>query len=186
MKDKLGTNVRLYTDKELLEAVKKHKDFVSIPQGYWLLCIRSSEDENDAFDDKFYLFKGEEFIMLSSGTTNKGNKGTAVILPAWHYEKWARGLHRGKVSAYVQIADVDYARDFTNDEKTNPTSGVYQNVIGVNIHPADYDLKKKIVKKNIGGWSEGCLVWNNIPDYVKFLDFTKEQKKMTVCLMNEF
>lgn len=184
--DKLGTNVRIYTNNELLDAAKKHKDFISLPQGIWILAMRSKEDATDLFDDKFYVFKGENCLMVSSGTTNKGNKGTAVILPAWHYDKWSRGLHKGKVPAYVQIADVDYARDYTADGKTNPTTGVFQNVIGVNIHPADYDLKKKIVKKNIGGWSEGCLVWNNIPDYVKFLDITESQKKMTVCLMDEF
>lgn len=179
-------NVRQYTDEELLTHAKITKGFKLIPSDYWLKMVRSKEDAKDSFDDKFYLFKGEEFVFATSGTTNKGDKGTAVILPGWNYQKWGRGKHKGKMEAYVQIAGVDFSRDFTVDGKTNPTSPVSNTIIGVNIHAADYDLTKKIVKVNIGGWSEGCLVWNNIPDYVKFLALTKGQQKMTVCLVDEF
>lgn len=62
--------VRTYKDKELLEKVKSLSSFKDIPSGYWLLGVRSNEDTPNRFDDKIYLFKGEEFILVTSATTN--------------------------------------------------------------------------------------------------------------------
>ncbi len=64
--------VRAYTDKELLQRVKELDSFKDIPSGYWLLGVRSSEDEPNRFDDKIYLFKGEQFVDVTSCTTNPG------------------------------------------------------------------------------------------------------------------
>jgi hypothetical protein len=67
--------VRSYTSKQLLDKVKTLKSFVVIPSGYWILGVQSNEDAYDRFDDKFYLFKGEDFIMVTTGTTNAGSDG---------------------------------------------------------------------------------------------------------------
>ena len=66
------SNVRFYTDKQILDRVKSLPSFQFIPSDYWLCGIRSTEDKSDNYDDKFYLFKGEKFIMVTSGTTNPG------------------------------------------------------------------------------------------------------------------
>ena len=68
----MKTNVRAYTDKELLARVSELPDFNGIPEGYWPLFVRSQEDEFDRFDDKVYLFKDKNFVMVTSCTTNKG------------------------------------------------------------------------------------------------------------------
>lgn len=70
------TNVKNYTDQQILDKIKTLPKFKHFPTNYWIVGIRSNEDANDIFDDKFYFFKGEEFISVTSGTTNKGNKGT--------------------------------------------------------------------------------------------------------------
>ena len=46
------TNVRSYTDIELLEKVKLVRNYKGIPGTYWILAVRSNEDETDKFDDK--------------------------------------------------------------------------------------------------------------------------------------
>jgi len=63
--------VRAYTDKELLQRVKELDSFKDIPSGYWLLGVRSSEDEPNRFDDKIYLFKGKITALIQIGAQIK-------------------------------------------------------------------------------------------------------------------
>jgi len=56
--------VKNYTDEQLLSRVKSLPNFKSIPTDYWILGVRSNEDTPDAFDDKFYIYKGEQFITV--------------------------------------------------------------------------------------------------------------------------
>ena len=64
--------VKSYSDSQLLDRVKSIKSFKGIPEGYWILGVRSNEDEPNKFDDKFYIWNGEKFITMTSGTTNPG------------------------------------------------------------------------------------------------------------------
>ena len=186
------TNVKNYTTEQLLDHVKAMPDFKGIPQKYWLLCVRSNEDATDKFDDKRHLFHAEKFISVSSITTNKGNKGTAVMCTGWHYDSWlpSNGVtvrhHKGKTPCLRQVKGVPYRRDYTADGKTNPTTEIFRDIIFMNYHPATHDLKSGIVKENIGGWSEGCLVENNTPKYVILYNQIKNNGHTTVCLIDEF
>jgi hypothetical protein len=69
------TNVKNYTDKQLLDRVQGLTSYFWTPDDMWLLFVRSNEDANDQFDDKVYIFKGSSFQFVTSCTTNKGNKG---------------------------------------------------------------------------------------------------------------
>ena len=70
------TNVRSYTDDQLLARVESHaRGFHHFPADRWLLGVRSNEDEFNKFDDKFYLFNGVVFEAVYTGTTNTGTKG---------------------------------------------------------------------------------------------------------------
>ena len=179
--------VRSYTDKELLDHVKALPSFNGFPGEPWLLFVRSKEDTNDRFDDKVYMFQLDQFIMVTSCTTNKGNKGTAVMeADRWNYDCYAYGLHKGKMEALRQIAKVPYRRDNTADGKTNPTTEIMDNIIFMNIHGATYNKGSQQVATKIGGWSEGCLVLNNNPDYEKMVKIAKDQAKVSICLINEF
>ena len=68
----MRTNVRSYTDKELLTRVSELDSFRGWPEGYWILGVQSNEDKFNVFDDKFYVYKGTKFIRTMSGTTNAG------------------------------------------------------------------------------------------------------------------
>jgi hypothetical protein len=181
------SNVKSYTDNQLLARVKAMPNYKSIPSGLWLLFVRSNEDANDQFDDKVYIWIGEKFQFVTSCTTNKGNKGTAVMeADRWNYDAYAYGLHRGKMEALRQVKGVPYRRDYTNDGKTNPTTELKTDIIFMNIHGATYNKGSQQVATKIGGWSEGCLVLNNNPDYEKMVRMAKDYPSVSICLINEF
>ena len=64
--------VRNYTDKELLDRVKSLKTYKTLPSNRWILGVRSKADIPNEFDDKFYIFEGEKFIDVLTGTTHPG------------------------------------------------------------------------------------------------------------------
>lgn len=179
--------VRKYTDKELLTRVKALPSFVKVPENYWLLGVRSIDDETDKFDDKFYLWKGEQFIMVTTGTTNKGLKGTAVMMDDnWMYNSYRYGLHRGKMKAIRQVKGVPYYRDKNFDGKTNQLGQVYNDLIYMNIHGATYIEGSDQILNKIGPWSEGCQVLNNNDHFEKIVELVRPQKIVTYCLIKEF
>ncbi len=190
--------VRTFTDKELLARVKELKSFKEVPKGYWLLGVRSNEDKPNSFDDKFYLFKGEEFIIVTSGTTNPGtptlkqfekvNKDGAGVLKSeeWYYNVWKFGKHQGKVEALLQLgAKVKVYRDTDKDDKSEEQGKLQEGYFGINFHPNTYDLSKPS-GTNIGWWSAGCQVVNNVDKYKTMIKLLKTEKSVSYCLINEF
>lgn len=194
------TNVRNYNDKQLLAKVKSLSSFKNIPQGYWLLGIRSNEDATNKFDDKIYLFKDETFVMVVSGTTNPGspvlqggflkyNKVGAAVLKAdeWYYDVWAYGLHMGKMPALKQVGNFIVFRDGDMDGKSEeigkPITG---SGYGINFHAATYDDNFKGLQENIGNWSAGCQVVNDKQKHLEIIKLVKMQKRVTYVLLNEF
>jgi len=189
--------VRNYTDNQLLAKVKSLSSFKSIPQGYWILGVQSQEDVFNTFDDKFYLFKGEEFVLVTSGTTNAGkngmisyesqNKQGVAVLKTneWYYDVWKYGLHKGKMRALKQVRPFLISRDGDKDEKIEENNSL-QVICGINFHANTYDLDNKVIREIIGAWSLGCQVVNDTPKYVKFMDLLQPQKIVTYCLIKEF
>lgn len=179
--------VRSYTNDQLLARVKSLPNYLYIPTDVWILGVRSNEDLTDVFDDKFYVFRGSEFLMVTSGTTNKGLKGSAVMCAdMWHYELYKYGLHKGKMKALKQMKSVCYHRDFDKDGKTDEDGICYNGLIGLNFHGSTYVEGSKHVATKIGGWSEGCQVCNKNEDYEKIIRLVKNQANVTYCLINEF
>lgn len=190
--------VRPYTDKQLLEKARSLSSFSKIPSGYWLLGVRSLDDIPNTFDDKIYLFKGEEFVLVTSATTNPGintlkqfekvNKDGAAVLKAdeWYYNVWKYGKHNGKVEALLQLGNkVTVFRDTDKDLKAEEQGKLQSGYFGINFHPNTYDLTKGS-GTNIGWWSAGCQVVNNIPNYKIMIKLLKSEKFVTYCLLNEF
>ncbi len=190
--------VRAFTDKELLDRVKELKSFKEIPKGYWLLGVRSNEDTPNKFDDKIYLFKGEEFIIVSSATTNPGtptlkqfekvNKAGAGVLRSdvWYYNLWKYGKHNGKVEALLQIGNaVQVYRDTDKDEKAEEQGDLQTGYFGINFHPNTYDLNR-VSNDTIGWWSAGCQVVNDVNKYKIMIKLLKTEKSVSYCLLKEF
>lgn len=189
--------MKSYTDKQLLDKVKSLSSFKQIPNDYWLLGVQSQEDKFNEFDDKFYLFKGDKFIMVTTGTTNAGltglknyntynSEGCAVIKTnEWYYSLWSPGLHRGKMRALRQATPIKFYRDWNKNDKVEEIGKLREGIIGINFHTATYQ-PGNIITRLIGGWSTGCQVCNNTSDYYKILDFIGNQKYVSYCLLKEF
>jgi len=203
------TNVRNYTDRELLDRVKSLKTFFAIPKGRWILGVRSNEDRPNTYDDKFYEFEGENFIRVLTGTTNAGERylrggflrynkyGTAILKAnEWYYNVWRWGLHRGKMTALRQTgAKVKVHRDGNKNNKSEEIGPVHKGWYGINYHSNTYNFSiknMKIVKWIIGDWSAGCQVINSREKYKEQMDWyesalkTGQQKFVSYCLINEF
>jgi hypothetical protein len=191
-----------YSDKQLLDKVKSLPDFQYTPQDYWLIFVRSKADLFDQFDDYAFLYKGEKFIDYSSCTTNPGGpiltggwkkytkSGAAVIKSnQWMYKSFKYGLHAGKMRALRQIKEFLYHRDANNDQHTDETSKVEKAIYNTNIHFDDYNIFHKIklvVKKFIGLWSAGCLVFNKQDFYENMINLTEKQESVTAVIIKEF
>jgi hypothetical protein len=194
-----------YTAKELVTRVKQLDDYSNykgIPEGYWIIGVRNPEDKPDHFDDMFYLMKGEELIMETTGTTNPGlkvlkggfrrynNDGAAVVeSDRIYYKVWKYGKHLGWMPALKQLGAVitvwrDGNMNAKSEEVGKRTTGWY----GINFHTATKSYLGSIIKTLIGGWSAGCQVCNNTEDYMKIINTIKNsnQDKVTYCLLKEF
>ena len=180
-------NVRKYTDEQLVSRFKSMKNFKGIPKDKYLILVRSTEDATDLFDDKSYLMEGEKCIMVQPCTTNKGFKGTAVMLADHiNYDAHKFGLHRGKMRALRQVKSVPYQRDLDKDGKTDETGVVYNDIIYMNIHGSTYVKGADTISQKIGGWSEGCLVHNDNDKYEKMIDLLEHQESVTSVVLKEW
>jgi hypothetical protein len=191
--------VRTFKDIELLERVKQLDSYKEIPDGYWLLGVRSKEDTPNKFDDKIYLFKGEEFIEVTSATTNPGtptlkqfekvNKDGAAVVKSdeWYYKLWKYGKHNGKVEALLQLGNkVKVYRDTDKDDKSEEQGKLQEGYFGINFHPNTYNLDNKVTSSDIGWFSSGCQVVNNTTKYKTMINLLKTEKTVSYCLINEF
>ncbi len=192
------SNVRGYGDQELLDKVSSLPSFNGFPEDYWLLGVQSQEDAFNTYDDKFYLFKGKKFIMVTTGTTNAGKNGLkdygkynkygfAVIKTnEWYYDLWKYGKHRGRMDALRQVKKIKHYRDGDKDNKVEEQGKLYNSIIGINFHTNTYNKFGNGVKKLIGGWSLGCQVCNKYDHYRRILDYVMEQDSVSYCLIKEF
>ena len=189
--------VKNYTDNQLLSKVKSLPSFNGVPSGFWILGVQSLEDNFNTFDDKFYLFEGERFVMVTSGTTNAGKNGmlnyesqnpdgVAVLKTnVWYYNVWRYGLHKGKMRALKQVRPFLISRDGDKDQQIEENASIPV-ICGINFHANTYNLSNQEIKNIIGAWSLGCQVVNNTPKYVQFMDYVQAQKVVTYCLIKEF
>ena len=191
-----------YTDTQILDRVKSLPSFKKIPDGYWLVGIRSSADGFDIFDDYVFLYKGEEFQLYTTCTTNIGGPG---LLGGWkkytktggaiiksdeiYYDVYKYGLHGGKMPALRQFGKMKYYRDANNDKHIDEVGKIEEDIYYTNFHFADHNIFKRIklaVRKFIGEWSYGCIVCNVQDKYEKIITLCKPQKGVTFCLLKEF
>ena len=202
-------SVKSYSNDQLLSRVKAIPSFKSIPVGRWIIGVRSNEDAENKFDDKFYEFEGETFIRVLSGTTNPGstilrggfakyNSQGAAVLKAdqWYYGVWKYGLHNGKMPALVQLgAQMIVFRDGDKDGKSEQLGKESSGWFGINFHTNTYDFSKKNLKlkaEDIGAWSAGCQVINDREKYAEMMEWYSlaskngTQTHVTYVLLNEF
>lgn len=194
--------VKNYTDKQLLDKVKSLPSFKGIPKDYWILAVRSDEDTFNVFDDKYYLFQGEKFILVGTCTTNPGGpsllggfkkykqSGSAVIKSdEWYYDVYKYGLHNGRMPALRQVKPMKYFRDGNMDKKVDEVGQVIEGNFSTNFHFNSYNVFdgiKNAIQKFIGEWSHGCIVANEEDKYEQTINLTKNQPSVSLCLIKEF
>lgn len=193
------TNVRSYTDADILKRIKSLPSFKGLPEEKYIVGVRSNEDETNAPDDKFYIFQGDKFITMTTGTTNPGepilkggflkyNKLGAAIVKAdeWYYDVWKPGLHLGKMPGLKQVRPIKIYRDNDRDGKSEEIGKLHEGLYGINFHTMDYNQQSKAVKDKINGWSAGCQVVNDVEKFYQLMHGFKGYKSVTYVLLNEW
>lgn len=193
------TNVKNYTDQQILDRVKSiAAGFVDYPDNYWMIYVRSNENAFNQFDDKRYLFLGLKCVQVASCTTNAGEYGLkdfakynvsgCAVLKAdvIVYDYAERGKHKGKVDAYRQAKSWPYFRDNDKDDLAEEIGKEHNDIIGANLHPSSYIKGKAGRTGVIGAWSTACQVDDFTTAFETFMQMTSEQKKLTVCILNEW
>lgn len=196
------SNVRSYTDEQLLDRVASLPDFKGFPASdkYWGIGVASEENAIDQFDDKFYLFKGEKFITVASKfTTNSGtyglknfykwNKDGCFVMETNHiyYNFWRTNhKHKGRMRAWGQrIACWGY-RDANKNSKAEETGKRVFGIFGINFHTATYRLIT-FIRRLIGAWSVGCQVVSDTKKYYSILDLVDpNQSTVTYAILREW
>lgn len=195
------SNVRSYTDLELIERVESLPSFKGWKVGKYFFCVRSSEDEFNKFDDKGYPFEvfveGQrpKFIAVYPITTNAGAQGLkrfetyqklgCAVAIADHitYGSHVYGLHgKSQYPAYVQTfkgEQYPYTRDNDRDDKAENYGKIYTDRIGMNIHKAGVDTAE------INGNSTACWVFKRSNDFNKFLTWANKLP-INGCILAEF
>lgn len=180
--------------------MKQMHNFKYVPEDYHIIGIRNSDDAADKFDDVFYLMRGENAIMETTGTTNPGlsilqglfkrwNKFGAFVLKSdqIYYRVWKYGKHLGIIPALKQLgAKVFGFRDGNLNKKSEEIGPEISGYFGINFHCATKNWLSMLIKTKIGGWSAGCMVCNNTPEYKKIIELVKNQNRVTFTLFKEF
>jgi hypothetical protein len=191
------SNVKSYTDKQLIERVESLPTFEGWKVGKYAIYVRSQEDEFDRFDDKCYTFDVKEdgkcpvFNRVFTVTTNAGAQGlknydkynalgcavlkSDVIV----YESHKFGKHKGQYDAYRQAKGFPYFRDGDKDNAAEEIGKEYNDIIGANIHKAGTNSQL------IGGWSVACLVFQRVRAFYDFMTWANK-KPVTVAILKEF
>ena len=190
------SNVKNYADAEILERVESTaKGFTDFPSNYWLVGIRSAEDQLNFNDDKFYLFKGKRFVGVWRGTTHAGSdlinptnqKGVGVIqADNIFYDSHKLGRHRGKVEAYIQYKALPIHRDNDRDRKAEELGEANWEIGGFNFHPESYVKGSTVDRETIDGWSIGCLCLAKRSHFDEAMRLMNGQTYLTICLLNEW
>lgn len=193
-----------YSDEQLIEMAKRAEGYKGIPKGYWNLYIRCNLDDQkpNEFNDVHYLMKGLKSVKTQTCTTVPGlpalkggfkryNKHGAAVIASnvWMYNAFKAGLHNGRMRALRQVKDIFIFRDGDMDNKPEQIGPRVKGMWHTNIHSVTYKLAwqatRNFVLKLIGQWSYGCIVHNNVADYVEFLD-TVGEDYITTLILDEF
>lgn len=196
----LDTNVKGYSDQELLDRVASLDGFKGYPDDYWMIGISSNENEANVNDDKFYLFRGTEFIKVMSGTTNSGTYGLKNF-KKWNplgcfviktdqiiYDFWKTNQrHKGKMDAWRQNKPCHHYRDDDMDNIAEEQGRLYFGMCGINFHTQIYNKTKRFIRQFIGAWSVGCQCPNDVEDYYETLATVDPvQDTVTYAILKEF
>lgn len=174
--------------KEILERVIHVGGKIPKTGKYLIIAIQKNKN---VFDDEFYVFDGNVFIMSSTGTTDLGNtvsvffeKCKLIDSVVWKTDQFIEdcfvpGFHKTKMKALR----INKPISFHLKGKTK----VYNEYVPADMHGVDYDPFTDMIKENINGWSFACQVWNRISDYRVMANAVwRRNKPVDYCLLKEW
>lgn len=193
------TNVKQYTDSQLLDRVAYIGGTVPNKGKYLVIGVQSEEDAFNKFDDKFYVFDGTEFMLVTTGTTNAGKtalhhfdqynlSGVAV----WKTNQFVKdcffpGYHKGRMKALRQHSAIEFYRDSDKDDKIEEQGHLYKDIIYAHFHGVDYNFFNDTIRHNINGWSFACQVCNRMYDYRQIINAAwARNKAVDYALLKEW
>lgn len=187
-----------YSDNEILRRLDNLYPSMTTPTGFWLAFVRSSEQTVNEFSDMAYLMFNNETAMVSTCTTVPGlpalqggykrynKKGAAVICAdKWMNKAFKSGLHNGKMRCLRQHKHIHTTRDGNGNSVAEEYGEEILGMWNTNIHCSTYNRWSKLVRRFIGPWSYGCIVYNNTPEYYAMLSLVKEEP-ISVIVLNEW
>ena len=181
------SNLRGYTDKELIDRVVSHaRGFDGWRKGVYDIWVRRTVDRDvmDAFDDKVYTFNvpekdaTPEFRMVCTGTSHAGSYGLkqfqkynslgCAVLQSNRivYASHVYGFHKG-YRAYQQARSWPHYRDNDRDNRAEEIGPVHEGIIGANCHRAAA-VGESI---RIYNWSVACLVRNKANQFYAWMAY---------------
>ena len=189
-----------YTGNEISARVKQVAGRSLPQQEIWLCFIRKSPDEQkpNQFNDLAYVMKGNKIIgeytcttvpglpALQGGYRKYNKKGAAVICAdTWMEKAFKKGLHNGKMKCLRQVKPIWTTRDGNGNAIAEEYGKKEYGRWYTNIHGSTYNRLSKLIRKFVGQWSYGCIVFNNNVEYYKFLDQVGDQA-VSAIVLNEF
>lgn len=179
----MKSSVKKYTDKDLIDRMKSLPSFLYVPKKPHIIVVRSNEDVPDTYDDKLYLFIGEQCIDVMPCTSNSGiyglrnffkwnRVGTAVIkFDEIYYNAFMKSdgkrvrHHNGRMQCLRLMSPIKHYRDGNRNNKIDESGQVYESNINTNVHANSYKYKKGIRTWIIGKFGTGCTVVNDLTKY---------------------
>lgn len=193
------TNIKSYSDKQLLDRVEEIGGKIPNVGKYLIIGVQSEEDAFNKFDDKFYVFDGHKFMIVTSGTTNAGktalhhfDKYNLTGAAVWRTNQFIEdcfipGKHKGRMKALRQHSDILYYRDSDKDDKAEEQGTLHKGVIYAHFHGVDYNFFNDTIRHNINGWSFACQVVNRMNDYRQIINAAwNRNKTVDYALLKEF
>lgn len=193
------TNVKNYTDDQILDKVESLPTFKGWKKGKYEFWVASNEDEFNKFDDKGYSFEclkdGERpiFKMVCSGTCHAGSSGLlnfekygnerCAVLKRNHmeYDAWSFGKHRGEYDAYRQVKPWPYIWDDNKNKIVGDSTKIIEGkIINANMHKAGK------ASSDINGNSIACLVRNIEADFNTWMKYMNKEIVKGTAILDEW
>lgn len=195
---RFSTNVRGFSDRELLERVASLDGFRRTDEMPLLIIVRSLEDAFNDFDDKAYLYDGNDnFISVTSCTSNPGStalkyflkwnpKGAALLKANEFYPKGLKyGQMRG-MNCLRQNVPFWTFRDGNKNDKSEEYGEADLGVYGTHYHGVDFGNNAEKVARKVNGWSAGCMVGNAMDEYISQINYVKPFELCDLAILLEW
>ncbi len=173
--------------RKLITALKG-KGYVIYTKPYELNIVgrRSPNTIPNKFDDTLFVFwkdddnnwEGKKYNITTDPATYflqnpLSTLGSAILKEGQWKDAYGIGMHRNSYEAVVQKKPVTVYRDYNRDAILDWNNGREETgLFGINIHKAGVNTQ------DIGKYSAGCQVFQDVSDFEEFMNLARKQKQL--------